>query len=121
VSFQTRAGNLAAGDNDNEYDVLVRHTAEGQTSRGSPAAGISRGSAMAGNGDFMAFESNAETLVPDFTAPSPGRLLLIPPLPFKRPTESHPSRAPTRESSRSFERETRASLLSCGTSSPEAP
>ncbi len=78
VAFQSGADNLAPGDHNNAVDVFVRDRQTGWTSRvsiasdgaeanGSVLSGGSTTSAISGNGQFVAFRSDASKLVPGDT------------------------------------------------------
>jgi Tol biopolymer transport system component len=69
VAFSSRAGNLVAGDADNDSDVFLRDRRAGTTrlvsvSRaGPPADGTSFGAAVSADGRYVAFLSDATNLV----------------------------------------------------------
>lgn len=69
VTFTSRANNLVPGDNNSVDDVFVHDRETGQTSRvsvasdGTEANGRSAANAISANGDFVAFESDADNLV----------------------------------------------------------
>ena len=69
VTFQSAASNLVAGDTNGEYDVFLRDTVAGTTSRvsvdstGSQANDFSDGSAISADGRYVTFTSFASNLV----------------------------------------------------------
>jgi len=73
VAFLSKASNLVPGDTNGLWDIFVRDTSLGITTRGSlgrggiePARGVSLGS-LSRNGRRLAFASDADTLVPGDT------------------------------------------------------
>ncbi|MEA3507723.1 MAG: hypothetical protein U9R40_02230 [Synergistota bacterium] len=73
VAFLSKAPNLVPGDTNGLWDIFVRDTSLGITTRGSlgrgnaePARGASLGS-LSRNGRHLAFASDADTLVPGDT------------------------------------------------------
>ncbi len=70
VAFESDAGNLVPGDDNNSWDVFVHDRATGRTERvnvasdGSQANHISSGAAVSGDGRTVAFRSYADNLVP---------------------------------------------------------
>src|SRR5262249_15236273 len=73
VAFTSFAGNLVPGDTNDEFDVFVHDRVTGGPDRASAGAdGIKDASAslapaLSADGRFVAFESNADNLVPSDT------------------------------------------------------
>jgi Tol biopolymer transport system component len=73
VAFESDATNLVTGDSNSKRDVFVRDLVMGSTARASvdssdrQALGASSGAALSGDGHFVAFESDANNLVPGDT------------------------------------------------------
>nr|MDT0662857.1 hypothetical protein [Micromonospora sp. DSM 115978] len=69
VAYDSDATNLVAGDTNNQLDVFLRHTPSNTTTRvsrpggGGQANGPSGAPAISGNGDYVAFVSQASNLV----------------------------------------------------------
>ena len=69
VAFESDAGNLVPGDDNNSFDVFVHDRATGRTKRvsvasdGSQANGESSAAAVSGDGRIVAFWSSADNLV----------------------------------------------------------
>jgi len=70
VAFQSNSDNLVPADTNGLYDVFVRDTQSGQTSRvsvgsgGTQGNGASQAPSISGDGRYVAFESKANNLVP---------------------------------------------------------
>ncbi|MER7043531.1 RICIN domain-containing protein [Streptomyces jumonjinensis] len=70
VAFESSAANLVAGDTNNALDVFVRDRQSGATERVSLSSGGGQGllssyaPSISGDGRYVAFSSDAETLVP---------------------------------------------------------
>ncbi len=70
VAFYAYASNLVAGDTNNNYDVFVHDRQSGATTRASVASSGAQGDgasftpSISSDGRFVAFESDASTLVP---------------------------------------------------------
>ncbi|HEY0605727.1 MAG TPA: hypothetical protein VGD58_22580 [Herpetosiphonaceae bacterium] len=70
VAFVSQADNLVSGDRNQQADVFVRDRLLGTTERvsvssaGNEADGISEGPAISADGRFVAFDSDAQNLVP---------------------------------------------------------
>ncbi|MEW6271215.1 MAG: hypothetical protein AB1689_18190, partial [Thermodesulfobacteriota bacterium] len=71
VVFHSFSSNLVAGDTNNVPDVFAHHVASGQTVRASVASGGTQGNqqsvgaSVSADGRFVAFDSDASTLVPN--------------------------------------------------------
>ncbi len=71
VAFESYASNLVSGDSNGRWDVFVRDTATGTTSRvsvdsaGNQATGTSASPSISGNGQYVAFSSTAKMHVFD--------------------------------------------------------
>jgi Tol biopolymer transport system component len=71
VAFTSSASNLTAGDDNRELDIFVRDRLNRRTvlasvgPQGTMGDGPSVAASISGDGRFVAFESDAETLVPD--------------------------------------------------------
>jgi len=69
VAFECNASNLVAGDTNGKYDIFVHKTSTGATTRVSVASdgtqgdGDSGSASISGNGQYVAFDSDATTLV----------------------------------------------------------
>jgi len=76
VAFQSIATNLVAGDTNNRSDIFVRDRLAATTERvsvstaGAEANGGSERAKVADGGAVVAFQSNADNLVPDDTGPT---------------------------------------------------
>ena len=77
VGFYSTASNLVSGDTNSYYDVFIRDTQAGTTSRvsvdssGNQVTGSSTHLSISGDGRFVAFQSEAPGLVPADTNYAP--------------------------------------------------
>src|SRR5207249_2098029 len=73
VAFESRATNLVPGDTNNSFDIFVKDRQTGAIERASVSASGVQGNggsyrpALSADGRFVAFWSEASTLVPDDT------------------------------------------------------
>ena len=69
IAFESYASNLVSGDDNGQTDIFLHDRQTGQTVRvsvasdGSQANSYSGGSALSGNGRYVAFDSEASNLV----------------------------------------------------------
>ncbi|WP_395695184.1 TolB family protein [Nocardioides sp.] len=73
VAFTSAANNLVVGDTNGKFDVFVRNMTSGTTTRVSVSSGGAQGDkassrpSISANGDYVAFQSDATTLVANDT------------------------------------------------------